>query len=412
MAYYSKAMNNSALGRLGELAKLFFKLGVIGFGGPAAHIAMMESEVVKRRQWLTREHFLDLIGATNLIPGPNSTEMAIHVGYIYAGWLGLMVSGVCFILPAVLITAGLAWFYVTYGTMPQVAPLLYGIKPAVLGIILDALWRLGKKAVKTRKLLIIALGVVALLLLLRLNEAIALLIGGILGMIWLRGGDNDKSSHERANLLMAGLTTGATLSAKAAVGTSIATTSGVNAPLWQLGWFFLKVGSVLFGSGYLLVAYLQGGLVQDYAWLTQQQLLDAIAIGQFTPGPVLSTATFIGYIIAGIPGAVVATVGIFLPSFVFVAALNPLVPRLRASSWTSAFIDSVNVSAVALMVVVTLQLGAATLTVPEFPFMDFLAVAIAIVSAVLAIRFQFNAAWLVVGAAAIGWVASRLGYSQ
>jgi chromate transporter len=404
-------MNQSVSGRLRELAKLFLKLGVIGFGGPAAHIAMMENEVVKRRQWLTREHFLDLIGATNLIPGPNSTEMAIHVGYIYAGWLGLIVSGVCFILPAVLITAGLAWFYVTYGTLPQVAPLLYGIKPAVLGIILDALWRLGKKAIKTRKLFIIALGVVVLLCLLRLNEVIALVIGGILGMVWLRTGDQDDLPKDQANLLMAGLTTGATLTAKAAVGTSLVTASAVNAPLWQLGLFFLKVGSILFGSGYVLVAYLQGGLVQEYGWLTQQQLLDAIAIGQFTPGPVLSTATFIGYTIAGIPGAIVATVGIFFPSFIFVAALNPLVPRLRSSKWTSAFIDSVNVSAVALMSVVTLQLGITTLTVLNFPFIDFLAVAIAIMSAVLAIRFQFNAAWLVLGAAVIGWGAALLGYS-
>lgn len=404
-------MNQSASGRLGELAKLFLKLGIIGFGGPAAHIAMMENEVVKRRQWLTREHFLDLIGATNLIPGPNSTEMAIHVGYIYAGWLGLIVSGVCFILPAVLITAGLAWFYVTYGTLPQVAPLLYGIKPAVLGIILDALWRLGKKAIKTRKLFIMAWGVVLLLWLLKLNEVMALLIGGILGMVWLRTGDSDNLPKDQANLLMAGLTTGTTLTAKAAVGTSLVIASVANASLWQLGLFFLKVGSVLFGSGYVLVAYLQGGLVQEYGWLTQQQLLDAIAIGQFTPGPVLSTATFIGYILAGIPGAIVATVGIFFPSFVFVAALNPLIPHLRASKWTSAFLDAVNVSSVALMTVVTFQLGVSTLTVLKFPFIDFMAVAIAIMSAVLTIRYQFNAPWLVLGAALIGWGASLFGYS-
>jgi chromate transporter len=402
-------MNNSAPNRLGELAKLFFKLGVIGFGGPAAHIAMMEDEVVKRRRWLTSEHFLDLLGATNLIPGPNSTEMAIHVGYIYAGWLGLIVAGVGFILPAVLITAGFAWVYVAYGSLPQVAPLLYGIKPAVLAIILNALWRLGKKAVKTRKLLVIAVGVVALLLLLKLDEAIALLIGGLLGMVWLRTTDGDKLPGDQANLLIASLTTGATLKATGAVGASVATTSAATVPLWKLGWFFLKIGSVLFGGGYVLVAFLQGGLVQEYGWLTQQQLLDAIAIGQFTPGPVLSTATFIGYIIAGVPGAIVSTVGIFLPSFVFVAMLNPLIPRLRASKWTRAFLDSVNVSSVALMAVVTLQLGAATLTVPEAPFVDFLAVAIAIVSAILAIRFSINAAWLVLGAALIGLTASLLG---
>lgn len=403
-------MNNSAPGRLGELAKLFFKLGVIGFGGPAAHIAMMESEVVKRRQWLTSEHFLDLIGATNLIPGPNSTEMAIHVGYIYAGWLGLIVSGVCFILPAVLITTGFAWVYVAYGTLPLVAPLLYGIKPAVLAIIINALWRLGKKAVKTRKLLIIALGVVALLLLLKLDEVIALLIGGLLGMVWLRTTDKDNPPEEQANLVFVGLTTGATLKA-GAVGATVATTSTANVPLWQLAWFFLKIGSVLFGGGYVLVAFIQGGLVQEYGFLTQQQLLDAIAIGQFTPGPVLSTSTFIGYIIAGVPGAIVATVGIFLPSFFFVAALNPLIPRLRGSKWTKAFLDSINVSALALMAVVTLQLGAATLTVPKPPFVDFLAAVIAIVSAVLAIR-SINAPSLILGAALIGWGAVLLGYTR
>ncbi|WP_341528360.1 chromate efflux transporter [Nostoc sp. UHCC 0302] len=398
-------MNNSAPSRLGELAKLFFKLGVIGFGGPVAHIAMIEDEVVKRRQWLTREHFLDLLGATNLIPGPNSTEMAIHVGYVYAGWLGLIVSGVCFILPAVLITGGFAWVYVTYGTLPQVAPLLYGIKPAVLAIILNSLWGLAKKAVKTRQLLVIALGVALLAFLWKQQEVIALLIGGLLGMIWLHSGDKDDKS--KVNLALASLTTSATFKATAASAV-VTTTSTV--PLWQLGGFFLKVGSVLFGGGYLLIAFLQGELVQEYGWLTQQQLLDAIAIGQFTPGPVLSTATFIGYIIAGVPGAIVSTIGIFLPSFLFVAALNPLIPRLRSSSWTKAFLDAVNVSAVALMVVTTLQLGYATLIVQKAPYIDFLAVAIAITSAVLAISFRANAAWLVLGGALIGWSASIVGY--
>ncbi|MEH2347531.1 MAG: chromate efflux transporter [Nostoc sp.] len=406
-------MTNSAPSRLGELAKLFFKLGVIGFGGPVAHIAMIEDEVVKRRQWLTREHFLDLLGATNLIPGPNSTEMAIHIGYIYAGWLGLIVSGVCFILPAVLITAGFAWVYVTYGTLPQVAPLLYGIKSAVLAIIINALWGLAKKAVKTRQLLAIALAVALLILLFKLNEVIALLIGGLLGMIWLHSGNKNDKSGDKASFLLASLSTGATLKTSTVVAASVAAASTVtNVSLWQLGWFFLKVGSVLFGGGYLLVAFIQGGLVEEYGWLTQEQLLDAIAIGQLTPGPVLSTATFIGYIIAGIPGAIVATIGIFLPSFVFVAALNPLIPRLRASSWTRAFLDAVNVSAVVLMVVTTLQLGAATLTLPQAPFVDFLALAIAIVCAILAIHFRINAAWLVFGSAFIGWGTSLLGYTR
>ncbi|MCM0590725.1 MAG: chromate efflux transporter [Gloeotrichia echinulata DVL01] len=399
-------MSNSALSRLGELAKLFLKLGIIGFGGPVAHIAMIEDEVVKRRQWLTREHFLDLLGATNLIPGPNSTEMAIHVGYVYAGWLGLIVAGVSFILPAVLITGGFAWFYVNYGTLPQVAPILYGIKPVVLAIVINALWGLAKKAVKTRQLLIITLVVVVLSGLLKLNEVVSLLIGGLLGMIWLRTGDKGNPPAQQTNFVIASLTTGATLKATAA---SATVATAANVPLWQLGWFFLKIGSVLFGGGFVLIAFIQGELVGEYGWLTQQQLLDAIAIGQFTPGPVLSTATFIGYVLAGVPGAIVSTLGIFLPSFVFTAALNPLVPKLRASKWTSAFLDSINVSAVALMVVVTFQVGVATLSLAKLPFVDFFGLAIAIISAVLAIRFRINAAWLVLGGAIIGWGASLLG---
>lgn len=237
-----------------------------------AHIAMIEEEVVTRRQWLTQAHFLDMLGATNLIPEPNSTEMAIHVGYIYAGWMGLIVSGVCFILPAVLITGGFAWLYVTYGTLPQFSPLLYGIKPAVLAIILNALWGLAKKAVKTRKLLIIAVAVVGLNLFAQVSEIIALLLGGFLGMLWLQLGN---TPGNQTNFIIAALTTGTTLKITTAVTTSVT--------LWQLGWFFLKVGSVLFGGGYLLVAFLQGGLVEEYHWLSQQQLLDAIAIGQFTP---------------------------------------------------------------------------------------------------------------------------------
>ncbi len=397
-------MNHQDFNRLGELAKLFFKLGVIGFGGPAAHIAMMEDEVVKRRQWLTRSHFLDLIGATNLIPGPNSTEMAIHVGYTYGGWPGLIIAGVCFILPAVLITASFAWIYVEFGTLPQVAPLIYGIKPAVLAVILGAVWRLGKKAVKSSKLLIIGLGV-AVLVFFGQNEVIALLLGGSLGMIWLRLSDKgNPPPEETAAIMAAGLTTSVALKATAATGATVA-----SVPLWQLGWFFLKVGSVLFGSGYVLVAFLEGGLVREHGWLTKAQLLDAIAIGQFTPGPVLSTSTFIGYLIAGFPGAVVATIAIFLPSFLFVVLLNPLVPRLRASKWASAFLDAVNVSSVALMGVVTLNLSQTTLIKPAGAFsIDWLTALIATSAAVLAIRFQINAAWLVLGGALIGWLLSVL----
>jgi len=395
----------AAIYRLSELAKLFLKLGIISFGGPAAHIAMMEDEVVNRRQWITRSHFLDLVGATNLIPGPNSTEMAIHIGFIYAGWLGLIVAGVCFIFPAVLITASLAWVYLTLGKLPLVTSLLYGIKPAVLGVILNAVWKLGKSAIKTRQLLIISLAVAAISFL-GINEVLAILMGGLIGMIWLCSNNKGNPPQEQtATIIATGLTTGAVEILQDKPVTIAAATSAIassaNVPLWQLGWFFFKVGSVLFGGGYVLVAFLEGGLVEEHGWLTQQQLLDAIAIGQFTPGPVLSTATFIGYLISGIPGAIVATVAIFLPSFFFVAALNPFIPSLRRSQWTSAFLDAVNASAVALMAVVTLQLAVSTLIMPKI---DWVASAIALVAGVLAIRFRVNAAWLVLGSALVGLV--------
>lgn len=393
-------MNKSSLNRLTEIAKLFLKLGIIGFGGPVAHIAMIEDEVVKRRQWLTQEHFLDLLGVTNLIPGPNSTEIAIHIGYIYAGWLGLIIARVCFILPAVLITGLFAWLYVNYGTLPQVLPLLYGIKPVVLAIIINAIWGLGKKAVKTRKLLIISIVVGLITWFAKVNEVVALLLGGILGMIWL-------SSSNQTNLIILGLTTETFLQTTTM---STAINSHISVPLWKLGLFFLKVGSILFGGGYLLIAFLQKGLVEEYGWLTQQQLLDSIAIGQFTPGPVLSTATFIGYIIAGFPGATVATIGIFLPSFLFVAALNPLMNPIRKSSWTRPFLDAVNVSALALMVLTTMQLGMATLILPKTHDLDFLGLGISVISAILVLFYRINAMYLILGGSIIGWVALILGY--
>ncbi|GAP94720.1 chromate efflux transporter [Leptolyngbya sp. NIES-2104] len=396
----SRSLND----RLKQIAALFFKLGVIGFGGPNAHIAMMEDEVVKKRQWLSRDQFLDLLGATNLIPGPNSTELAIHIGYVYAGFFGLVVAGVAFIVPAILITTGFAWLYVAFGTVPQFAFLLYGIKPAVLAIVVDALWRLGKKAIKTRKLFVIAIAVALLVLLGQVNEILALLIGGVLGMLWLQLPDRGKQTKEEANILIASIVTGSALKATAA------TVAAIEVSLWKLGWSFLKIGSILFGGGYVLLSFLQGEFVEGHRWLTQQQLLDAIAIGQFTPGPILSTAAFIGFVIAGVPGAIVATIGIFLPSFMFVFALNPLIPRLRQSKWTSAFLDAVNASAIALMAAVTVQLAIATLGKSTVPYVDLLAIAIALISAVLALRFRVGAAWLVVGGALIGWIALTLGY--
>jgi len=384
------------LHRLGELVAVFGKLGLIGFGGPAALIAMMEDEAVVRRPWLTRERFLDLVGATNLIPGPNATEMAIHIGYLRAGWLGLIVAGASLIVPATLITGVFAWAYVRFGSLPRIAPLLYGIKPAVLAVILTAVWRLGRTASKSWRLLAIGLAVM-LASVEGANEILALFAGGLLGMAWLRIVDRGRpASAAPAACIGAGV--GALCSKSAAVAT-LAAAGAAAVSLWKLGLFFLKIGAILYGTGYVLIAFLEGELVHGYGWLTQQQLLDAIAIGQFTPGPLLSTATFIGYVLLRVPGAVVATVAIFLPSFVFVAALNPLLPRLRRSAWMAAFLDAVNVSSVGLMAAVTLRLGGASLT--SWP-----AWVIALGAAAVGLRWRVNTAWLVLGGASAGWLLS------
>jgi chromate transporter len=337
--------------------------------------------------------------------------MAIHLGYIRAGWSGLAVAGICFILPAVLITAAFAWAYVKFGSLPNISPFFYGIKPAVLAAIFFAVWRLGRTAVKSWRLLVIGL-FVTLASLLKMNEVAVLLLGGVVGMFWL--GLPPRRGTPLVLEITAGISTavGAILhnvrmSWGSITGTAAMVAVGFSGPigfsLLKLGLFFLKVGAVLFGSGYVLVAFLEGGLVHDYGWLTQQQLLDAIAIGQFTPGPVLSAATFIGYVISGIPGAVVSSVAIFLPSFFFVAALNPIVPRLRRSSWTSAFLDAVNVSSVALMLAVVVKLGQTTLTgLPAW--------LIALVALGVSLRWKVNATGLILGGAVVGWLLSVLGY--
>jgi len=368
--------------------RLFLKLGAIGFGGPAVTIAMMEDEVVTRRKWLSRDYFLDLIGTTNLIPGPNATEIAIHVGYLRAGWLGLLLAGACFIIPAALITGVFAWAYVRFGSLPQIAPFLQGIKPAVLAVIVVALWRLGKTAVKGWRLGAMGLAV-ALASLLGVNEILALFAGGILGMAWLQADRLKRLFVGRDGSALGWFIPG--LASAMQQGQGLA--PGLS--LWSLGLFFLKIGAVMYGSGYVLIAFLQGGLVDDLGWLTQQQLLDAIAAGQLTPGPLSSTATFIGYLLLGIPGALVCTVAMFLPSFLFVAALSPIVPRLRRSPWAGSFLDAVNVCALGLMAAVAVELGVATLR-------DWPSVLIALIAAVAALRWKLNSAWLVLGGAVAG----------
>ena len=381
------------MNKIRQLLGLFLKLGVTAFGGPAAHIAMMEDEVITRRGWMTRERFLDLIGATNLIPGPNSTEMALHIGFVRGGIVGLVVAGVSFILPAALLTLGCAWVYDRFQTVPQAEALLYGIKPAVIAVILSAVWRLGKTAAKGPFLIGIGF-LVMLLVLFGINEIIALLGGGIVGILWQLGSRLGKG---KTLLGFAWFP-----SSQLALAVTTASSSSVTLP--SLGLFFLKIGCVLFGSGYILVAYLQGGLVEQYQWLTQQQLLDAVAIGQFTPGPVLTTATFIGYVLAGPSGALVATLGIFGPSFLFVLATNPLIPRLRQSAVAGAFLDAVNASAIGLMTAVTIELARHTLIDWEAKQIDWGAGLIALVSAAVLFRYKVNSAWLVLGGAAIGWL--------
>jgi chromate transporter len=381
----SSSSRDSLAVRLRELAILFLKLGAISFGGPAAHIALIETEVVGKRRWVTRQQFLDMLGAANLIPGPTSTETAINVGYVRAGWPGLCVAGACFIIPAVLITGAFAWAYVRFGRLPQAAAILAGIKPAVLAVIAIAIWRLGKTAAKDWGLA--ALGVLALAAFFFGLNAVAILFGGgMLGMLARR------ITRLRATAALAI----APFLPLRSTGTVILFSSATIPPsLGRIALFFFKVGAVLYGGGYVLLAFLEQGLVRQHAWLTQQQLLDAVAIGQFTPGPVLSTATFIGYILGGVPGAAVATVGIFLPSFFYVGLLAPVLFRLRKSVWIAAFLDSVNVCAVALMAGVTFRLGADALR-------SWATWLIALLSFSILLRWKVNPAWVVLGGGLAG----------
>jgi chromate transporter len=380
--------------RLSELAALFLKLGTTAFGGPAAHIAMMEDEVVRRRQWLTRDEFLDLLGATHLIPGPNSTEMAIHIGLRRAGWAGLVVAGLCFILPAAFIVTIIAWAYVQYGKLPQAEGLLYGVKPVIIAVVLQALWGLGRSALKTRSLVVLGIAA-AVANFLGMHELLVLFGAGLVAAI--PGGSGRRPG---GTVPLLAVTPAMPL---AAAGVPLAATAATAAPfgLWPLFLFFLKIGSVLFGSGYVLLAFLRADLVDRWHWLTESQLLDAIAVGQFTPGPVFTTATFIGYLLAGLPGASVATLGIFLPAFCFVALSGPLVPRLRRSPLAGSILDGVNVASLALMAVVTWQLGRAALA-------DWPAIGLALLSAFLLFRFRVNSAWLVLGGALAGLLTQQL----
>jgi chromate transporter len=377
---------------LSELGGLFFRLGATAFGGPAAHIAMMQDEVVRRRGWLSEEQFLDLLGATNLIPGPNSTEMAIHIGWARRRWAGLLVAGISFIVPAMVLTAALGWAYVRFGSVPTAGWLLYGVKPVMLGVMARAIGGLWPAAARESWLKVI--GAFALVLAwLGVHELLVLVsaaaAAGARARVKERSSGGSASSGVPPALL----------------GPLLPWASAAAAPvvsLHSIFWVFLKIGSVLFGSGYVLLAFLRAELVERAHWLSESQLLDAIAVGQVTPGPVFTTATFIGYVLARWPGAAIATLGIFLPAFVFVALSGPLVPRLRASKLAGALLDGVNVASLALMVLVTIELGRAALV-------DLGSWSIGIVSAIVLVRYNLNATWLILGGATLGYLLRATG---
>jgi len=401
------------LQRLWELARLFAKLGSISFGGPAAHVALMEDEVVKRRGWLTREHFLDLLGATNLIPGPNAVEMAAHVGYRRAGLAGLLVAGVAFTLPAALITTALAWAYVDCRDLPEAEPFLRGIQPAVLAIIFAAICRLTKTAIRGWQAGVIGVAVAAASLA-GLNEIGTLLAGSLLGTLFLRWSQPGGSLPAKPTAgLLAGwtLATGSKPAAAAplcaaACGAACAATGAV--AIWQIGLYFLQIGAVLYGSGYVLVAYLQGGLVDELGWLSQQELFDAVAAGQLTPGPLVTTATFVGYLLgnrsgaaAAVLGAAAATAAIILPGLVLVAIVNPWIPKLRRWPWAARFLDAVNAASIGLMAAVIAALAHTTLAAWPIDWRNW---AIALVSAGVLLVWRVPAAWIVLGGAVLGRV--------
>ena len=391
-------------GRLRELAWLFLTLGTTALGGPAAHIATMEEQVVRRRGWLSEAAFLDLLGATNLIPGPNSTEMALHIGHHRAGWRGLLVAGCCFILPAALVTLGCAWFYTRFGRLPAASAVLHGVKPVIIAVVVQALWALGRSAVKSRPIGALA-AIAALAVALGVNELLVLLLAGLLSMaLTLR---RPVSVAVAVAIAVAiAIAVAVAIAVPWAVSTRSTTSALAATPtafsLSLLFATFLKIGSVLFGSGYVLLAFLRDDFVSHLGWLSESQLLDAVAVGQITPGPVFTTATFVGYLVGGVPAAGLATLGIFLPAFVFVAISGPLVPRLRRSPLAGAFLDGVNAASLALMAVVTVQLARAAIH-------DLPTALLALLAAALLLRYRVGSLWLLLGGALAGVAMGALG---
>jgi chromate transporter len=383
----------------GEMARLFLRLSLTAFGGPVAHVAMAEDEIVVRRHWLSRDHYLDLLAAANLIPGPNSTEVMIHVGYTLRGIPGAIVAGACFIVPAFLLTLALGILYVSGQQIPQLAAILWGIKPVVIAVIAVAGYRLVPAALKTRTLWItFALALVAVVL--GLPEVIAMLGAGVLyaGYRALRRGG---AKGESLTLSLA-LTPMIGPLFQMAQSAAISAASGAQVGIWEIFFYFLKIGSVLFGTGYVLIVYIQQDLVTSFRWLTSQQLLDAIALGQLTPGPVSTTVAVIGYIVAGIPGAIAATVGIFLPSFILVILTAPLIPKMRQSPVMSDFLAGVNAGVIAAILVTVVDLAQAALRTPDGSGWSLIAMLVAVLSLAALIRFRLNATWLIATGAIVG----------
>ena len=351
-----------------EIIKVFLKLGSLAFGGPAAHISMMDEEIIEKRKWISREKFVDFIGATNLIPGPNSTEMVIYLGLQRGGVIGLFLAGISFILPAMAIILGFGYFYVNYGSVPQVSSILDGVKPAIIAIVIQALYRLGKSVIKDRFTLLFGL-IIGGLYLLGISEILLLIIAGFL-MMMFKNRDKFKDKFLSVSLPMIFL-------------------------------LFLKIGSVLYGSGYVLLAFLEAEFVKKLGVLTMQQLIDAVAIGQFTPGPVFTTATFIGYLLNGIPGGILATIGIFLPAFLLVLILNPIMHRLRSSEWLSGMLDGVNIASLVLMLGVSIKLATSSIT-------NWMTFVIFISSYIALIKFKINSVWIIIAGGLIGLISTYL----
>jgi chromate transporter len=385
--YYSLTKQDR-MKRLKEIVLVFLKLGITAFGGPAAHVAMMEEEIISKRKWISKEKFMDFYGATNLLPGPNSTELAIHLGYERGGILGLILGGVSFILPAMISVIILAVIYGRYGELPEISGISYGIKPVVIAIILQALFRLAKSVLKNLPIIIISV-VVIIMSFMGFHEILLLAIAGTIIML----------IENRKKLNYNKLPMFATYLPIFSAGINANADKHISLPGIFLN--FLKIGSVLYGSGYVLLAFLEADFVERLGLISGEQLIDAVSVGQFTPGPVFTTATFIGYLLNGIPGAILATIGIFLPAFILVGTLNKVIPKLRQSTWFGGFLDGLNAASLALMAVVNWKLGVSAI-------IDIPTVLLAGISFLLVFRFKINSAWLILGGGLIGYLLTIL----